>query len=491
MRNCPDDIKIALFADGSLSVSEEKEMCQHIATCQECSHLLIDVLAINDMQVTGLLASPPEKEISRSVAAVHNVLSMAQPQSLSLKDRLNNFYGIAAAASASFLARTAEGTTLLPVFAENHENFSDDFVRNTGLAASTISEEHKISDHQLNHEGKIMYGETNDGGIKDAPKVIGLPGVEGESESIKQNYPDTCAVKSQELILRDFGVQVSEDSLRQEAFDRGWYTPDGGTAADKVGNLLELHGVDVNRYENANIFTLTDELAKGHKVIIGVDSGELWDKGIMESVSDKLGFQQPDHALIVSGIDTSDPDHVKVVITDPGTGDVAKAYPIEQFLDAWKDSNCFMVTTAQPAPAWLPEMANFDYSQGHIDSIGNLSYDNFHSLYATDENLYSNDLLTSLDNPLDNFLQDVTGHDMYPMPQLDIADQDIYQVPSFDHPMQEQNPLADVDHPAPHEQTIAELIAQHTHPDPNELLPPDTSDGHLAGHGLDDLYPHV
>ena len=495
MRNCPTDIQIALFADGSLSVSEEKEMCQHIATCQECSHLLIDVLAINDMQATGLLASPPEEEISRSVAAVHNILSMAQPQSLSLKDRLNNFYGIAAAASVSFLARTAEGTTLLPVFAENHENFSDDFVRNTGLAASTTSEEHKISDHQLNHEGKIMYGEANDGGIQDAPQVIGLPGAEGKSDAIKQHYQDTCAVRSQELILRDFGVQVSEDSLRQEAFDRGWYTPDGGTAADKVGNLLELHGVDVNRYDNANIFTLTDELAKGHKVIIGVDSGELWDKGIMESLSDNFGFQQADHALIVSGIDTKDPEHVKVVLTDPGSGDIAKEYPIEQFIDAWKDSNCFMVTTSEPAPVWAPGMANFDYDHGHINSIGNLSYDNFHSLYATDQNLYSNELLTSLDNPLDNFLQDVAGHDLYPMPPFDVFDQPIDPVQPFDHHVPAPpDPLADVDHPVQpeHEPTIAELIAQHTHQDPNELLPPDTSDGHLGGNtGLDDLYPHV
>jgi anti-sigma factor RsiW len=94
MRNCPTDIQIALFADGRLSALDTKEMCQHIATCQECSHLLIDVLSINDMHATGLLAAPPKEDINRSTDAVHNILSTAKPEPPSLKDRINNFYGI-------------------------------------------------------------------------------------------------------------------------------------------------------------------------------------------------------------------------------------------------------------------------------------------------------------------------------------------------------------------------------------------------------------
>jgi len=338
-----------------------------------------------------------------------------------------------------------------------------------------------------------MNDEINNGGFQEAPKVVGLPGEDGTSSSVKQHFEDTCAVRSQELILRDFGVQVSEDSLRNEAIGHGWYTPGGGTSAANIGNLLELHGVDVNRYENANIITLTSELAKGHKVIIGVDSGELWNHGLLEGLEDKLGFQQPDHALIVSGIDTSDPDQVKVVLTDPGSGDIAKEYPMEQFVDAWKDSNCLMVTTAQPAPAWLPEMANFDYNLGHIESIGNLPYDDFQTQYATPEHLQGHDFSTVLDNSIDDFLQGVTGDDLYPMPPFDITDQDINPAPPFDHPVPEpDHPVAAVDnHPAQPEPTIAELISQHTHPDPNELLTPDTSGGHMAGHGLDDLHLHV
>jgi len=248
------------------------------------------------------------------------------------------------------------------------------------------------------------------GVIESAPKTVGLPGVDGQSELVHQHYEDSCAIRSQELILRDFGVPISEDTLRNEAIANGWYAPGGGTNADCVGNLLELHGVAVNRYENADIYTLTSELAKGHKVIIGVDSGELWNKGFLENLEDGLGLKKADHALIVSGIDTTDPDHVKVILTDPGTGDIAKEYPIEQFIDAWKDSNCFMVTTAEPVPLkYNPQMVNFDYAAGHISSIGEMPYSYFaqHVLPLSDQSRldhYGNDFLNY------DFAAIVSGH---------------------------------------------------------------------------------
>jgi hypothetical protein len=37
------------------------------------------------------------------------------------------------------------------------------------------------------------------------------------SEDVRQIYPDTCAIKSQQLILEDFGIHFTEDQLRNEA----------------------------------------------------------------------------------------------------------------------------------------------------------------------------------------------------------------------------------------------------------------------------------
>lgn len=219
--------------------------------------------------------------------------------------------------------------------------------------------------------------------LEQAPTIIGVPGIDGTSPLVEQGYDDTCAIRSQELILRNFGVNISEDSLCQKAIENGWYVPGQGTDQSDVGNLLELHGVEVNRYENANIFNLTSELAKGHKVIIAVDSGELWTQGSLEEQEDQSGRQIADHALIVSGIDTTDPNDVKVILTDPGSGDIAKEYPMSQFIDAWQDSNFYMVATTEPAPlAFNPGMTNFDYSLGHIENIGHLPYEDFQERFA-------------------------------------------------------------------------------------------------------------
>jgi hypothetical protein len=151
--------------------------------------------------------------------------------------------------------------------------------------------------------------------------------------------------------------------LVQEAADNGWYTPGGGTPPEYSGNLLELHGVPVNNYEDATTYDLANELAQGHKVIVGVDAFELWDKA---DKGEKPANMTDNHAVVVSGIDTSDPNDIRVIVSDPGTGEAAASYPMNQFVAAWKDSSFSITATEEPAPSSQPEMANFDYEAGHI-----------------------------------------------------------------------------------------------------------------------------
>lgn len=212
---------------------------------------------------------------------------------------------------------------------------------------------------------------------------FGTP-VNADPSSIQQHYNDTCAVRCQEIILRDYGIHLSEDQAVQQAIDLGLYTPGYGTPMDDVGKLLESNGIPVTQTDNANIFNLVNELGQGHRVIVGVDSDELWGSaGWLHDLGELFAPSGADHALIVSEIDTSDPNNIKVILTDPGSGDVAKEYTLEEFQDAWKDSNCFMVSTNYPPPQNmdLPEMANFDYSQGHIDTAFNMPWNDFSYAY--------------------------------------------------------------------------------------------------------------
>lgn len=210
-------------------------------------------------------------------------------------------------------------------------------------------------------------------------KVYGTPEADAMFFPGQQSYDDTCAIRCQEFIIELYtGQDLPEDLLIQQAAENGWYAPGNGTYPEHTGNLLDLYGIETTRYPQATIYELADELAQGHKVIIGVDSGELWN-GMTggEWLNDLLGLDGADHAVVVSGIDTSDPNNVQVIISDPGTGEAVAYYPMDQFLDAWADSNFFMVATNEPAPVHLPEMQHFDYFSGHLPDVAGLPYDQF------------------------------------------------------------------------------------------------------------------
>lgn len=194
----------------------------------------------------------------------------------------------------------------------------------------------------------------------------------------QQTYPDTCAIKSQQLIMNDFGIPITEDQCVAYSVEHGWYTGDGtGTSPQDVGKLLVDSGIPCSQRENANVYDLANELAQGHKVIVGVDSGELWNNSILDWLKDIFMGNTPDHALIVAGIDMSDPNNPMVMLTDPGTGECAKPYPLSLFMDAWADSNCFMVSTDVAAPQQTEQMVANGLDEGHLAEVANVDYDTF------------------------------------------------------------------------------------------------------------------
>jgi hypothetical protein len=182
--------------------------------------------------------------------------------------------------------------------------------------------------------------------------------VEPFDVNIFQGQTPACAVKSQEIILRDYGIVIPQDELERFAEANGWYNPDldtGGTPTNCIGNILEAYGVDVNHSVNNTVFDLVNELSQGHRVIVGVDADELWAETWMEKEEGMIKdfFEQGgNHALIVAGVEVNpnDMNDIKVILTDPGNGDLRVEYDIKDFMDAWQDANCMMVSTTEPAP---------------------------------------------------------------------------------------------------------------------------------------------
>ena len=249
-------------------------------------------------------------------------------------------------------------------------NNNDDMERiNSGETAGSVGS---------SSESTGSIGETAGGiGFAQAETTHGLPNLDIEFDpEIYQYYPDTCAFQSQAIILREYGFDVKQEDLMQIAKEQGWYVEGYGTPEDKVGKLLEYYGLDTSITEGNNIFNLANELAQGHRVLVTVDSGELWSPGLKEKMEDLLIGEQADHALLVVGVDTSNPSDVKVIVTDPGNGNTRYAYSEKEFMDAWKDSNCFMASTNESPEEYIahteyPPMSTF--ADIPYDSIARLS----------------------------------------------------------------------------------------------------------------------
>ena len=111
---------------------------------------------------------------------------------------------------------------------------------------------------------------------------------------------------------------------------------------------------------NADITDLARELQQGHGIIVGVNSGELWSQGILAELRswlienlglDNAAFTQADHAVVVTGMDFSDPGNPLVILNDSGMPDGAgAAYPLDRFMDAWENSGFFYTATDVSLP---------------------------------------------------------------------------------------------------------------------------------------------
>ncbi|NLX96000.1 MAG: hypothetical protein GXY83_07475 [Rhodopirellula sp.] len=198
--------------------------------------------------------------------------------------------------------------------------------------------------------------------------ILGRPDQHAENWQ-HQGTDFTCAVVSQQMILQQFGIEVSEAQLVYDAVTNGWLT-DAGTSMEDLGRLLEHYGIDAHQVVGGGVESLMSELVQGRAVIVAVDADELWNP---ESASlDAFGQDVANHAVVVTGLDLSDPDQPRVHINDPGDPDGAgKAYPLEQFLDAWADSGNAYVAT-DDAPAGLAQDSLFG---AHFDSQSGLYMD--------------------------------------------------------------------------------------------------------------------
>ena len=268
------------------------------------------------------------------------------------------------------------------------------FLQNTG---------NSLSDNPLN--SNVM---------KKTSKTFGYesnPNKNTYDPNIDQGPQPSCAIRSQEIILRDYGISIPQEELIQYAIQNGWYDPDpvnGGTPRQCVGNILDACGIPTQRTENATIYDIISELRSGHRVIVSVDANELWIKKepslvnrlfgefenkVQDAFNALNGVQGANHALIVAGVTVNpkDPSDIRVTLIDSGRGDACIEYKLSDFEDALADSNHYMISTTIPAPYQYNfethEMEPSSFYTDYIPSMSSLPL-GLHNEFVLDESYY-------------------------------------------------------------------------------------------------------
>ena len=206
--------------------------------------------------------------------------------------------------------------------------------------------------------------------------MFGTPGQDVLAWEGKQSYPDDCAIKCQQFVLKQFtGQHVDENVLVHEALEHHWYAT-GGTNPPDVGNLLELHDVAVNRYEHGDQFHLAVELAQGHKPMVGMEHREVvGENPILAAIEDPSAFGV--RTMLWSCPESTPGTHN----TSRCSSAIRTARPSPPIL--WSNSSTpgtaaiFSWSPRGRSAAHLPEMVHFDYGLGHLPEVANLPYDQF------------------------------------------------------------------------------------------------------------------
>lgn len=179
-------------------------------------------------------------------------------------------------------------------------------------------------------------------GFAQANHSYGIPAENILVPESVQHTTDGCNFHSEASILNEYGFDVTEEQLQFEGQAQGWYKPGQGTPLDCMGKHIEGRGVPVNVTEGNGVDNLISELAQDHRVVVAIDSGELWSPGANEQFEDMVYGGIPDHAVIVDGVS---PQDNLITLTDSGTGYFRTEFPLDNFIDAWNDSGCTMVAT--------------------------------------------------------------------------------------------------------------------------------------------------
>lgn len=160
--------------------------------------------------------------------------------------------------------------------------------------------------------------------------------------ALAADAPDKlCAIHCERYVMQCFGISSSVDELMSYACEQD-LIKDDGMPLGNVGRVSEHYGLSVENKFAYGLDDIVTSLSEGHQVIAAVDVGEL-DPALSEyeSLEDAVIGPRPDHCVVVLSCDPSDDE---IVCYDPSAGDIPVTLSVAAFLDAWKDSENYMIS---------------------------------------------------------------------------------------------------------------------------------------------------
>lgn len=172
--------------------------------------------------------------------------------------------------------------------------------------------------------------------------VTGEPEEDAELWHLQQGEM-TCAVVSQEFVAEGLlDKDFSEAKMVEFAERQGWY--ENGTSPEDAGKILEAMGLSVEREYDASLEDLEQVLETGGKAMVSVHNAVL-----ENPVLSAFPWLSANHMIQVTGVDRTDPAHVKVIVNDPGVVDGAGAkHAWNDFEKAWETGGNYLISAYKP-----------------------------------------------------------------------------------------------------------------------------------------------
>ena len=155
-----------------------------------------------------------------------------------------------------------------------------------------------------------------------------------------QGDTSRCAQYAQLFVIEEFtGYAFDMNEFAAFAEANGWFSEDYGTDLEDMNKMLDYFGIENYPSYASDFSDLLTCLENDGRVIVAVDSGEYWyNEGFIDDMVDPYGM---DHAIEVIGYDA---ETNMVIVNDSGVPDGAGLeIPLDTFLNAWADSDNFMI----------------------------------------------------------------------------------------------------------------------------------------------------